>query len=542
MTAMRGFGSLGSMLPMGGDSVWGTPGGGAPDDTGEMPPPTCPRPGDLVSFRAGSVERDEIGVASKRGDRATKKASAAWAAEADALGSGAGIAAAAGARGSGAGSSGAAEDAALLDEDGTVLEPGETLEPIPTRESVAPLWTVPGSYLNSPEPFVRRSERDSLASRNHSADSYHRFLMPGVAPKYTARLASRHKLSYGFDPSPSQQQSVQGEEGTEAHRPRGGGDNAGDVQSPPRAASSRSNPYTMTLPGHSKMKIYSFVGTGLPTERGYVYRRSPPSPTRGFVPFELDMEYTDDTCAVQRPPSGAVDPAQQHGGTKAEAGTHGPDGDDGDADGHGDGDGDGESGSKSAESKGPGGDSAQQNQKPAEAAPEKEQEARQRTADDLPEHVNPLLAGAVRHGVRYANGDATVPMLSLAGVPLALWGGANGTAGPFAKTHNPNGVQSIVREYAHRESSLFEEMTSAGFMSFDRVLRGALHSADHVDMMGNAEVITDVLRIATGLGEAQVSERVSATTARMAAKLTERLEAERDRRTREKSKQGGHAG
>lgn len=54
---------------------------------------------------------------------------------------------------------------------------------------------------------------------------------------------------------------------------------------------------------------------------------------------------------------------------------------------------------------------------------------------------------------------------------------------------NPSGIKTITREYKHEPISLVQDV------------RGGPKSADHVDIMGNFEMISDILQIVAGKGE-----------------------------------------
>ncbi len=89
-------------------------------------------------------------------------------------------------------------------------------------------------------------------------------------------------------------------------------------------------------------------------------------------------------------------------------------------------------------------------------------------------------AQSVKSGVRFSAGDGTVPLVSL-GLVSHLWA--------HSLRHNPGRARIVVREYSHRTSSVFEEIRT------QTLLRGGLASADHVDLMGNHQLIGDILSI-----------------------------------------------
>ena len=79
-------------------------------------------------------------------------------------------------------------------------------------------------------------------------------------------------------------------------------------------------------------------------------------------------------------------------------------------------------------------------------------------------------------GMLKGHGDGTVPLMSLGYMCARGW--------RDFRHWNPSGVKTRVREYAHMPAS------------WD--FRGGDSSGDHVDIMGNRDMISDVLRIAAG--------------------------------------------
>jgi phospholipid:diacylglycerol acyltransferase len=102
------------------------------------------------------------------------------------------------------------------------------------------------------------------------------------------------------------------------------------------------------------------------------------------------------------------------------------------------------------------------------------------------------------NGVETTDGDGTVPLLSLGYPAVTVW---------RKESHNPGKLPVIVREYKHRSMLEWE----AGKVHrtenlIDDIIRGGGHSADHVDMLGSYELLSDVIRIVTGYD--QVKERI----------------------------------
>ncbi|KAL3811213.1 hypothetical protein ACHAXA_004515 [Cyclostephanos tholiformis] len=94
----------------------------------------------------------------------------------------------------------------------------------------------------------------------------------------------------------------------------------------------------------------------------------------------------------------------------------------------------------------------------------------------------------VRSGVRFSDGDVTVPLLSL-GYMRQKW------AEPGTNLHNPSGVGVYTRERRHEARVSLSDPGRAGPMA-----------GEHVDILGNVGVIEDVVRIATGF---EVEEKVN---------------------------------
>jgi phospholipid:diacylglycerol acyltransferase len=96
----------------------------------------------------------------------------------------------------------------------------------------------------------------------------------------------------------------------------------------------------------------------------------------------------------------------------------------------------------------------------------------------------------VRVGVKFGDGDASVPLVSLGYMCRSGW------KDPHL---NPGGAGTVTREYA-----------DGGKMGADLSdpFRQGPKAADHVDIMGNVDLIEDVVRIATGWG-GKLEDRVA---------------------------------
>jgi phospholipid:diacylglycerol acyltransferase len=84
------------------------------------------------------------------------------------------------------------------------------------------------------------------------------------------------------------------------------------------------------------------------------------------------------------------------------------------------------------------------------------------------------------------DGDITVPLISL---------GLMGARGWRSKRLNPAGMRIVSREYKHVQVPLLRDP------------RGGPATGQHVDILGNEEMLSDVLRVATGHGD-EVQDRI----------------------------------
>ncbi|WWC89112.1 uncharacterized protein L201_004030 [Kwoniella dendrophila CBS 6074] len=85
----------------------------------------------------------------------------------------------------------------------------------------------------------------------------------------------------------------------------------------------------------------------------------------------------------------------------------------------------------------------------------------------------------VRSGVKFGDGDGTIPVLSLGSMCLKGW---NGTT-----KWNPAGIEVVTQEYLHSPESMD--------------LRGGAQTADHVDILGATPLNAAILKIAAGRGD-----------------------------------------
>jgi phospholipid:diacylglycerol acyltransferase len=91
-------------------------------------------------------------------------------------------------------------------------------------------------------------------------------------------------------------------------------------------------------------------------------------------------------------------------------------------------------------------------------------------------------------GVYHADGDATVPLLSLSYMCTHAWRNF---------THlNPSGIKVIVREFKHTPSNRVTD------------IRGGPGSSDHVDILGNHDLTLDILKIVSNYKDPDNSDSV----------------------------------
>lgn len=94
------------------------------------------------------------------------------------------------------------------------------------------------------------------------------------------------------------------------------------------------------------------------------------------------------------------------------------------------------------------------------------------------------------HGIKYSDGDGSVPLLSLGYMCAGPW--RNQKSGM-----NPSGSQIITREYAHR----------AEFVVDDPMRKGP-NSAEHVDVLGNKDMMQDFVKIVSDEGVDSLTDNV----------------------------------
>ena len=83
----------------------------------------------------------------------------------------------------------------------------------------------------------------------------------------------------------------------------------------------------------------------------------------------------------------------------------------------------------------------------------------------------------VQTGVKYSDGDGSVPLVSLGYICADAWQRKDSGL-------NPSGATVFTREYQHRSEFVVDDP-----------VRGGPSSGDHVDVLGNKDMMTDLARI-----------------------------------------------
>ena len=94
----------------------------------------------------------------------------------------------------------------------------------------------------------------------------------------------------------------------------------------------------------------------------------------------------------------------------------------------------------------------------------------------------------IYHGVKFADGDGSVPLLSMGYLCVDGW---------KKKGLNPSGAKVVTREYPDAKE-----------FQVDDPVRGGPHAADHVDILGNVDLMKDFLHIVTDFGEQKLNTNI----------------------------------
>lgn len=109
----------------------------------------------------------------------------------------------------------------------------------------------------------------------------------------------------------------------------------------------------------------------------------------------------------------------------------------------------------------------------------------------LPHDLNP---SAGEYGYHRSEGDGTVPLISLGYMCTHGWRGSL----------NPAAARVVTRDYKLTPISFSRAVMSEwweGALQLTELARGGATAADHVDVMGNVELIRDILSIVVQRGD-----------------------------------------
>jgi phospholipid:diacylglycerol acyltransferase len=95
----------------------------------------------------------------------------------------------------------------------------------------------------------------------------------------------------------------------------------------------------------------------------------------------------------------------------------------------------------------------------------------------------------ITHGVKYSDGDASVPLLSLGYMCADAWRRKDSGL-------NPSMAKVVTREYKHKQEFMVDDP-----------MRGGPHAADHVDILGNFNMMEDFLKIVSDYETETVDDR-----------------------------------
>ncbi|CEP09805.1 hypothetical protein [Parasitella parasitica] len=218
-----------------------------------------------------------------------------------------------------------------------------------------------------------------------------------------------------------------------------------------------SNPLESQLPLAPSMKIYCLYGVGLPTERGYYYTRAKDDINKAHA-AGCDTDCELDVSALLN-------------GTDIK-------------------------------------EEEFMNAVVQKSIKESGQQSDKHSDEVMPQPPPIYIDGAmheptrgVEMGVRFADGDGTVPVLSL-GFMCAPSGGWR----KYGSLYNPGRSPVVLKEYLHEQSDSKLDV------------RGGSRAGDHVDILGNWEMTLDILQIVSNKGS-NVTERIHSNIEQYAQKI-----------------------
>lgn len=116
--------------------------------------------------------------------------------------------------------------------------------------------------------------------------------------------------------------------------------------------------------------------------------------------------------------------------------------------------------------------------------------------------------------MRYDEGDASVPLVSLGYMCTDAWRRQDSGL-------NPSKIEVITREYQHKEA-----------FSVDDPMRRGPYSADHVDVLGNQNMLLDLIKIVTDHDIDQVQDEIVSNIKEIANEINEKGGLEKQKRFR----------
>ncbi|KAI8343654.1 Lecithin:cholesterol acyltransferase-domain-containing protein [Chlamydoabsidia padenii] len=204
------------------------------------------------------------------------------------------------------------------------------------------------------------------------------------------------------------------------------------------------NPLEAPLPNAPSMKIYCLYGVGLPTERSYHYAFSDDEPTPTSND-DCEKDNDDDSVCLTRQDAGAS-PYSADRNSRVE-----------------------------------------------------------RNGTDGKKIIVPRMMyidNSVNNGIRFSDGDGSVPLLSLG----YMCAPKNGAWTKHRDLYNPGHSPIKTKEYVHEEPD--------GKLN----VRGGAKTADHVDILGNWELTLDLLRIVSNAGE-NVTEEIHSNIEEISSRI-----------------------
>jgi phospholipid:diacylglycerol acyltransferase len=111
-------------------------------------------------------------------------------------------------------------------------------------------------------------------------------------------------------------------------------------------------------------------------------------------------------------------------------------------------------------------------------------------------------ANNVIHGVKYVDGDGSVPLLSLGYICADGWRRKDTGL-------NPGKSKVVTREYQHKQET-----------PFDDPMRGGPYSGEHVDVMGNLDMMTDFLKVVSDFEDDTVEDHFVSDIHEIAEKIS----------------------